>query len=93
MTHHTTPAAENPMANPIDSIMAMFLMSLYNFGNTYEAFGRTEHETVAKVFRRIFFLCVLLEKCVYVVGSLRHLHGNCRHSSNQHVDRYGKRIC
>ena len=52
MTHHTTSTAENPMASPIDSVMAMFLMSLYNFGNTYEAFGRTDHETVAKVIWR-----------------------------------------
>lgn len=41
--------AENPMPTPVDSVMMMFLMSLYNFGSTYEAFARTEHETVAKV--------------------------------------------
>lgn len=37
------------MPTPVDSVMMMFLMSLYNFGSTYEAFARTEHETVAKV--------------------------------------------
>ena len=49
LSHHTTPTAENPMPNPTESVMVMFLMSLNNFGTTYEAFSRTEHETVAKV--------------------------------------------
>lgn len=37
------------MPSPVESVMAMFLMSLNNFGNIYEAFSRTEHEVVAKV--------------------------------------------
>lgn len=37
------------MPSPVESVMAMFLMSLNNFGNIYEAFSRTEHEAVAKV--------------------------------------------
>lgn len=49
LSHHTTATAENPMPSPVESVMAMFLMSLNNFGNVYEAFGRTEHELVAKV--------------------------------------------
>lgn len=42
-------SSSNPMSTPIESIMAMFLMSLTNFGDYYSAFSRTEHEYVAKV--------------------------------------------
>ena len=48
----TAPKDDNPMPNPTESVKIMFLMSLNNFGSTYEAFGRTEHETVAKVFNQ-----------------------------------------
>ncbi|KAJ8977511.1 hypothetical protein NQ317_017129 [Molorchus minor] len=36
------------MSTPTESIMAMFLMSMTNFGDYYDAFARTEHEYVAK---------------------------------------------
>lgn len=39
----------NPMPSPMESIMAMFLMSMTNFGDYYGAFERTEHEIEAKV--------------------------------------------
>lgn len=39
----------NPMPSPIESIMAMFLMSMTNFGDYYGAFERTQHEMEAKV--------------------------------------------
>ncbi|KAI4465730.1 transient receptor potential ion channel protein [Holotrichia oblita] len=42
-------SATNPMATPMESIMAMFLMSLTNFGDYYSAFSKTKHEYVAKV--------------------------------------------
>lgn len=42
-------SATNPMSSPIESIMAMFLMSMTNFGDYYGAFARTEHEYEAKV--------------------------------------------
>lgn len=42
-------SATNPMSTPIESIMAMFLMSMTNFGDYYGAFERTEHEYEAKV--------------------------------------------
>ncbi|CAG9764165.1 unnamed protein product [Ceutorhynchus assimilis] len=38
----------NPMSTPAESIMAMFLMSMTNFGDYYNAFARTEHEYEAK---------------------------------------------
>lgn len=40
----------NPMPTPMESVMAMFLMSMTNFGDYYGAFERTEHEFEAKVF-------------------------------------------
>lgn len=39
----------NPMPSPMESIMAMFLMSMTNFGDYYGAFERTDHEMEAKV--------------------------------------------
>lgn len=42
-------SATNPMSTPMESIMAMFLMSLTNFGDYYSAFSKTKHEYVAKV--------------------------------------------
>lgn len=42
-------SATNPMSTPIESIMAMFLMSMTNFGDYYGAFEKTEHEILAKV--------------------------------------------
>lgn len=39
----------NPMPSPMESVMAMFLMSMTNFGDYYGAFERTEHEFEAKV--------------------------------------------
>lgn len=79
--------AENPMPSPVDSVMMMFLMSLYNFGGTYEAFARTEHETVAKVITDIFeFEChewlIYVKLYYYQLDSIRHLHGNCRNSTH-----------
>lgn len=39
----------NPMPSPMESVMAMFLMSMTNFGDYYDAFENTEHEMLAKV--------------------------------------------
>lgn len=39
----------NPMSTPVESIMAMFLMSMTNFGDYYDALAKTEHEVGAKV--------------------------------------------
>lgn len=41
------------MPSPIESIMAMFLMSMTNFGDYYGAFERTQHEIEAKVINNI----------------------------------------
>lgn len=47
-------SATNPISTPIESIMAMFLMSLTNFGDYYNAFSKTEHELEAKVIKYLF---------------------------------------
>ncbi|CAH1105223.1 unnamed protein product [Psylliodes chrysocephalus] len=53
-------SATNPMSTPIESIMAMFLMSLTNFGDYYDAFARTEHEIEAKILFVIFMAIVAI---------------------------------
>jgi transient receptor potential cation channel subfamily V member 5 len=39
----------NPVPSPMESIVAMFLMSLTNFGDYYGAMDQTNHEIEAKV--------------------------------------------
>lgn len=46
-------SVSNPMPSPMESVMAMFLMSMTNFGDYYGAFERTEHEMEAKVTEKI----------------------------------------
>lgn len=46
----------NPMSSPVESVLAMFLMSMTNFGDYFGTFDRTEHEFEAKVFFEQFFL-------------------------------------
>nr|CAD7571207.1 unnamed protein product [Timema californicum] len=38
----------NPMPSPMESVMAMFLMSMTNFGDYYGTFEQTDHEIEAK---------------------------------------------
>lgn len=42
-------SVSNPLTNPLEAVMAMFFMSLTNFGDYYSAFERTDHEIEAKV--------------------------------------------
>lgn len=80
-------SSTNPMATPIESIMAMFLMSLTNFGDYYNAFTRTEHEYVAKVLiiyiQRNFSVKIILKT---ISVSLCGLYGNRSNITHQHVD-------
>jgi hypothetical protein len=39
----------NPMSRPTESALAMFLMSMTNFGDYYGAFERTGHESEVKL--------------------------------------------
>lgn len=50
----------NPMPNPMESIMAMFLMSLTTFSDYFEAFENTDHDIVAKVGTKYFLIILLL---------------------------------
>jgi len=43
------------MPSPTESVLAMFLMSMTNFGDYYGAFERTEHEFEAKVTNMMTF--------------------------------------
>ncbi|XP_066261060.1 transient receptor potential cation channel subfamily V member 5 [Euwallacea similis] len=53
-------SATNPMSTPTESIMAMFLMSMTNFGDYYTAFSRTEHEYEAKMLFVVFMAIVAI---------------------------------
>lgn len=48
-------SSSNPLPNPIESIMSMFLMSLTSFGDYYPAFESTGHHNVAKVIFILLF--------------------------------------
>ena len=48
-------SVSNPMQSPTESVLAMFLMSMTNFGDYYGAFERTEHEFEAKVINMTTF--------------------------------------
>jgi hypothetical protein len=45
----------NPMPSPSESVLAMFLMSMTNFGDYYSAFEQTNHEVEAKVMHMLTF--------------------------------------
>lgn len=57
-------SATNPISSPVEAIMAMFLMSMTNFGDYYGAFARTEHEYVAKVQYIQFLLFLCTSECI-----------------------------
>lgn len=62
----------NPMPNPTESIMAMFLMSLTTFGDYYTAFETTAHAIEAKICFVIFMAIV----AILLVNMLIAMMGN-----------------
>ncbi|XP_067008057.2 transient receptor potential cation channel subfamily V member 5 [Anabrus simplex] len=62
----------NPMPSPMESIMAMFLMSMTNFGDYFGAFERTEHEFVAK----LMFVVYMVIVAILLVNLLIAMMGN-----------------
>jgi hypothetical protein len=62
-------SVSNPMPSPTESVLAMFLMSMTNFGDYYGAFERTEHEFEAKVKYELtfkyFFLWIYTYACMF----------------------------
>ncbi|XP_050673208.1 transient receptor potential cation channel subfamily V member 5 isoform X2 [Leptidea sinapis] len=62
----------NPMPSPMESIMAMFLMSLTSFSDYFSAFDRTDHETEAKLLFVIYMIIV----AILLVNMLIAMMGN-----------------
>ncbi|RZF47774.1 hypothetical protein LSTR_LSTR006038 [Laodelphax striatellus] len=56
----TDDSTSNPLPSPIEAIMAMFFMSLTNFGDYYSAFENTDHEIEAKAFFVIYMVIVAI---------------------------------
>lgn len=62
----------NPVPSPMESIVAMFLMSLTNFGDYYSAMDMTNHEMEAKLLFVLFMVIV----AVLLVNMLIAMMGN-----------------
>ncbi|XP_077276305.1 transient receptor potential cation channel subfamily V member nanchung isoform X2 [Temnothorax americanus] len=62
----------NPMPSPMESVMAMFLMSMTNFGDYFGAFERTEHEFEAK----LLFVLYMAIVAILLVNMLIAMMGN-----------------
>ncbi|XP_017757214.1 PREDICTED: transient receptor potential cation channel subfamily V member 5 [Eufriesea mexicana] len=65
-------SVSNPMPSPIESIMAMFLMSMTNFGDYYGAFERTQHEIESK----FLFVVYMAIVAILLVNMLIAMMGN-----------------
>ncbi|XP_062528665.1 transient receptor potential cation channel subfamily V member 5 isoform X1 [Bombyx mori] len=65
-------SVSNPMPSPMESIMAMFLMSLTSFSDYYTAFDRTDHEIEAKLLFVIYMIIV----AILLVNMLIAMMGN-----------------
>ncbi|GFR13821.1 TRP channel protein nanchung [Trichonephila clavata] len=46
--------------DPIQSVLAMFIMSLSEFGDIYEQFHHTRHQNIAKIFFIMYMALVAL---------------------------------
>ncbi|XP_072935457.1 transient receptor potential cation channel subfamily V member 5-like isoform X2 [Epargyreus clarus] len=65
-------SVSNPMPSPMESIMAMFLMSLTSFSDYYSAFERTDHEIEAK----LLFVMYMIIVAILLVNMLIAMMGN-----------------
>lgn len=63
---------ENPVPSPMESIVAMFLMSLTNFGDYYGTMEHTNHELEGKILFVVFMVIV----AVLLVNMLIAMMGN-----------------
>ncbi|XP_011165630.1 transient receptor potential cation channel subfamily V member 5 isoform X2 [Solenopsis invicta] len=68
----TDDSITNPMPSPMESVMAMFLMSMTNFGDYFGAFERTEHEFEAK----LLFVLYMVIVAILLVNMLIAMMGN-----------------
>ncbi|KAH0552693.1 hypothetical protein KQX54_014173 [Cotesia glomerata] len=62
----------NPMPSPMESVMAMFLISLSNFGDYYSTFERTAYEMEAKCLFVVYMAIV----AILLVNMLIAMMGN-----------------
>ncbi|CAG9576063.1 unnamed protein product [Danaus chrysippus] len=65
-------SVSNPMPSPMESVMAMFLMSLTSFSDYYGAFEQTDHEIAAKLLFVIYMIIV----AILLVNMLIAMMGN-----------------
>ncbi|GBP18545.1 Transient receptor potential cation channel subfamily V member 6 [Eumeta japonica] len=65
-------SVSNPMPSPMESVMAMFLMSLTSFSDYYNAFERTDHEFEGKLLFVIYMIIV----AILLVNMLIAMMGN-----------------
>ncbi|KPJ13765.1 Transient receptor potential cation channel subfamily V member 5 [Papilio machaon] len=65
-------SVSNPMPSPMESIMAMFLMSLTSFSDYYSAFEHTDHEIEAK----FLFVLYMIIVAILLVNMLIAMMGN-----------------
>ncbi|CAG9782810.1 unnamed protein product [Diatraea saccharalis] len=65
-------SVSNPMPSPMESIMAMFLMSLTSFSDYYGAFEHTDHEIEAK----LLFVVYMIIVAILLVNMLIAMMGN-----------------
>lgn len=79
----------NPVPSAMESIVAMFLMSLTNFGDYYGTMERTNHEMEGKILFVIFMVivAVLLGRFNVCYSSRWKLKSQSI-SNSEHVDRY-----
>lgn len=68
----TDDSESNPVPSPMESIVAMFLMSLTNFGDYYGTMERTNHELEGKILFVVFMVIV----AVLLVNMLIAMMGN-----------------
>lgn len=76
----------NPMPTPVESVMAMFLMSLTNFGDYFSAFERTDHEFEAKV--KLIHKKIIFKTFHNFIATFCDLYGNCWNITSKHVNCY-----
>ena len=50
----------HPMATPMESVIAIFIMSLGNFGNTWDELDNTDHDIIGKIHSFLFLAIVVV---------------------------------
>uniref|UniRef100_A0A1B6DWF7 Ion transport domain-containing protein n=1 Tax=Clastoptera arizonana TaxID=38151 RepID=A0A1B6DWF7_9HEMI len=85
----------NPIPNSIEAVMAMFFMSLTNFGDYYGAFDRTEHQSEAKLMFVIYMGIVailLVNMLIAMMGNTYQKIAETRNEWQRQVNKIGRRV-